>query len=74
MATYDNKLVILKKKGEGMVVPIPDTLEDIMFGRAEECNIRIQKASVSQQHARIFFDAQGLVRASTRHATNKQKF
>ncbi len=68
---YSNNLVILKKKAnsDGMLVAIPDTVDDVTFGRAEDCNIRIQKPSVSMLHARIFFDKNGQV-ASKKNLTS----
>jgi hypothetical protein len=69
MTEIVNSLVIMKKKGhDGMSV---DLLGDaVTFGRAEDCNIRIAKASVSSLHARIFFDNKQMVRLSRRKISN----
>lgn len=46
---------------EGTTVPLDQQDGDVLFGRDESCNIRIQKPAVSTQHAKIFWQ-QGLVR------------
>ena len=53
----------MKKKGgsEGTSVSL-EVNDDVIFGRDEVCNVRIQKQSVSAQHTKIFWDDNGLVR------------
>ena len=68
MTSFEHNLTIIKKKGkEGMKIPL-ESLDEVTFGRAESCNIRINKPSISSQHTRIFYDKDGLVRRATRAA------
>ena len=65
MNNYTNTLQILKKKKTSAPMAVPlDAVDDVVFGRDEDCNIRITKKSVSSKHTRIFFDSNGAVRST----------
>eukprot|EP00051_Salpingoeca_urceolata_P005580 m.74565 g.74565 ORF g.74565 m.74565 type:complete len:66 (+) comp14443_c0_seq3:88-285(+) len=54
MATY-GEIVVIKRSGkDGPKFPLMDSA--CVFGRHLDCDIRIQKPEVSNQHARIQVD------------------
>ncbi|XP_074642038.1 uncharacterized protein LOC141899563 [Tubulanus polymorphus] len=61
MATLYGKIVIIKKKGGGDGTNYPLTATSCLFGRAEECDIRIQLPNVSDKHCRLEVNQNGEV-------------
>lgn len=62
---FHRALVCTHTGSDGMAVPLTQN-DDVLFGREESANIRIQKSSVSAQHTKIFWDAAGMVRRHPR--------